>query len=108
MAQKNESAKQKIEIKIVEEKPQTEQERKDYCGTIHAVFPRLEKDIKEALHARLVYTAMETKDWEALMLSRGIMEGMSILLEQWRSAHSEHIANSQPETNFDKHNPLAE
>lgn len=100
--------KPKIEIKITEEKEQTEQERKDYCGSIHAVFPRIEKDIKHALHMRLVHTAMETKTWEELTLNRGIMEGMALLLEQWRGAHSEHVSNSQPEQEFNKHSPLAE
>ena len=100
--------KPKIEIKITEEKDFTEQERKDYCASIFAVFPRLEKDIKDALHARLVFTAMETKTWEELMMNRGIMEGMTILLEQWRAAQGEHIANNSAKPEFDKHNPVSE
>ena len=100
--------KPRIEIKITEEKDQTEQERRDYCAAIFASFPRLETDIKQALHARLVYTAMETKNWEDLMMNRGIMEGMTILLEQWRAAQGEHISNNSAKPEFNQFNPVSE
>lgn len=82
-------------------------ERRAYCGAIHAVLPRLEKDIEQLLYHQLLFIAKECATWEQAVYGRGVMEGMSMLLEQWRSAGQEFVDNATPEE-FDKFNPIPE
>ena len=92
-----------VDIKQPEEKILTEAERRDYNAAIFAVFPRLEKDIKEEMFKELVKTYTEsvgtakTINEVALATARGsgIIEGMAILLEKWRLAQLE--AQSKPD-----------
>jgi len=92
---------------MVDEKELNEQERRDYCAAIHAVFPRLEKDVKALLYQQLLFGAKESADWEQVIFGRGVMEGPAILLEKWKAAHLEHMNRSNEEP-FDKTNPLSE
>ena len=87
----------KLTLEFPEEKLITEQERKDYCTAIFAVFPRLEKDIKEEMYKQLITTysegigkskTKEERDFE-IVRGNGIMEGMAILLDKWQVAKSE-------------------
>ena len=87
----------KLTLEFPEEKLITEQERKDYCNAIFAIFPRLEKDIKEEMYRQLIHTYSESIATSPLseaqrfeiIRGNGIMEGMAILLEKWRVAKSE-------------------
>ena len=90
----------KIDLQIPESKELTEVERKDYCASIFAIFPRLEKDIKEKMYEQLITTYTESigttrtreeRDFEVVR-GNGIMEGMAVLLEHWSLASAEHQA----------------
>ena len=93
---------------IEKDKTMTEQERKDYCATISAVFPRLEKDIKKFLYEKVKWSVIESECWEQLIFGRGTLNGMSELLEYWQRAHNEHLERLVPDENFDKNNPIGE
>ena len=96
-----------IDLSDAEETEMTEPQRRDYCAAIHAVFPRLENDIKKLLYQQTLWVAKESEGWDQVTFGRGVIEGMAMLLEKWSAAHHEHQASSTNET-FDKHNPLAE
>lgn len=80
----------KLTLELPETKEQGEAERKEYCGAIFALFPRIEKDIKEKMYEELVKTYTEADDFNKVLRGQGIMEGMAILLEHWRLANLEH------------------
>lgn len=86
----------------------TEEERKVYCSVIYAVYPRLEKDIKQFLHQQLMFSANSAETWEQVIFGRGSFNGLSLLLEHWQKASSEHMAHAKKEDDFDEHNPLSE
>ena len=96
-----------IDLSDVEDKDITEQERKDYCAAIHAVLPRLEKDLKRFMYQQALFTAKEAANWEQVAFGRGTLDGVAMLLEHWTAAHQEHINNSSNK-DFDKHNPISE
>lgn len=96
-----------IDLSDVEERDQTPEERKEYCGIISASFPTLEKDIKALLHAQLLYASNQAEDWDKVIFARGTFNGMSLLLEKWRQAHMEHHARGRPDS-LDETNPLPE
>lgn len=97
-----------IELKDIEnEKEQSGQERKEYCASISAVFPRLEKDIKRLLYEQLIKTSMQAETWEQVLVGRGVFAGMEILLEHWKLAHAEHSEKGAKE-NFNPNNPISE
>lgn len=79
-----------VELEDVEEKEQSEGDRKAYCAAIAAVFPRIEKDIKRFLQEQLVNTSLRSETWEQLLVGRGVFGGMEILLEHWKKANTEH------------------
>ena len=88
----------KLELTLPEEKEQTEKQRKAYCGSIFAVFPVIEKDIRTKMYEELIKTysigvgtakTKEERDFE-IIRGNGIMEGMAILLETWSQANVEH------------------
>jgi hypothetical protein len=98
-----------VDLSDVEnEKAMNEQERRDYCAAVHAVYPRLEKDIKRFLYQQLLVTAKESADWEMVLFGRGAFDGMAQLLEHWRTAHHEHQDVNKPEGEFEKHSPVGE
>ena len=94
-----------VDIKQPEEKILSEAERRDYNAAIFAVFPRLEKDIKEEMFKELIKTYTESVgtaksiNETALATARGsgVVEGMAILLEMWRLAQLEHQAPQKDE-----------
>lgn len=96
-----------LTLELPREKEQSEQERKDYCAAIFAIYPRLERDVKEKMYEELVKTysinAGTSKTREEIVLAtirgNGIMEGMAILLESWQQANTEH--QSPPEKEVD-------
>lgn len=96
-----------IGLSDVEEKDQTPEERKEYCGIISAAFPTIEKDIKALLHAQLMYASNQAEDWDRVIFARGTFNGISLLLEKWKQAHTEHHTRSRPEPH-DPLNPLPE
>lgn len=106
----------KIELEIPIIKEQTEEERRDYCASIFAVFPKLEKDIKEMMYEQLIAIYSESIGLEKMREARdhtilrgnGIMEGMAMLLERWQIASSEHEAKGKSEGDFDKNSPISE
>ena len=87
-----------LTLKLPEQKEQTEEQRKAYCSSIFAVFPIIEKDIKEKMHEQLIKNysdavrLAQTKEQVELAITRGdgIMEGMAILLSHWELANVEH------------------
>lgn len=91
---------------IPEPKDQTEAERKGYCAQIFAIFPVIEKDIKELLHAQLMFISNEAANLEQVSFGRGTFNGMDILLEKWKKAAAEHIPI--PKEEFDKNSPISE
>ena len=104
----------KLTLEFPKEEQQTEQDRISYCAAIFAVFPRLEKDIKTKMYEQLVATyttsvgtskKKEERDFE-IVRGNGVLEGMAVLLEEWRVASKEHEAKSRQEEPFDRHNPL--
>ncbi len=93
---------------VEEDKEMTEGERKEYCASISAVFPRIEKDIKKFLYAQLMFSSNQADDWERVIFGRGTFNGLDILLEHWRKAHVEHSEKIKPKEKFDESNPLPE
>lgn len=83
----------KITLELPNETEITETERAEYCAVIFAVFPRLDKDIREKMYEQLVSTYTGADDWDKVLKGQGVMEGMAVLLEHWRLANSEHIAS---------------
>jgi len=79
----------------------TEKERKDYCASISAVYPRLEKDIKKFLYEQMERIAIKPLTWEESLVLRGEYSGMAFLLDFWGKAHLEHLKGLRPEE-FDK------
>ena len=97
-------------LEDVEDKEQDESARREYCGAIAAVFPRLERDIKKFLHDQLVNTSMKSGTWEEVLVGRGVFAGMEILLEHWKSAKAEYenrLSENKKEE-FDRAKPVAE
>lgn len=86
---------------------ESEQERKDYCAAIFAVYPRIEKDLKRFMHTQLLFSSMQAETWEQTLFGRGTFNGLSLVLEHWRKAQAEHIESVTPEP-FDKTMPLSE
>ena len=84
-----------IDIEDLEDKEMTDEERKDYCAAIFAVYPRLEKDLKRFLHTQLMFSSNEADTWEKVIFGRGTFNGIALLLEYWKIAASEFEANKE-------------
>ena len=95
-----------IDFKDIEDKEMPENERKEYCATISAVFPRLEKDMKKFLHEQLIFAANNAQNWEQVLFARGTFNGISLLLDYWKKALIEHMTGG--EEKFDKHSPVGQ
>ena len=106
----------KIELQLPTEKQLDEAEIKAHNAAIFAVWPRLEKEIKAKMYEQLITTYSENvgmaKTREEIVLAtvrgNGIMEGMAILLEKWKSDAQAHEADAQPKEKFDKHSITSE
>ena len=97
-----------ISLEDIEEKEQDENERKEYCAAIAAVFPRIERDIKKALHEQLLKASMQSETWEQTLVGRGVFAGFELLLEKWSKAHAEHLNQAKPKEVFDPHGIIGE
>ena len=95
-----------INLNDLPQKEESEAERKEYCSAIAAVFPRLEKDIKEFLHAQLMFASNEAENWEQVLFARGTFNGIDLLYKNWQKANAEHL--NPPPKPFNKHNPIGE
>ena len=80
-----------IDLENLEEKEMAETERQNYSAAIFAVFPRLEKDIKNFLHKQLIFSSNQAENWEQVIFSRGTFNGISLLLEHWIRAKNEYL-----------------
>ena|SRR3990167_7370086 len=94
-----------ISLEDVQEAEMSESERKDYCASISAVFPRLEKDIKKFLQEQLLFCSNSAENWDQVLFGRGTFNGMDLLLQHWKVAHIEH-ASKIPKEEFDKNSPI--
>ena len=84
-----------IDLPDVEEKEESEIDRQAYCAAIAAVFPRLEKDIKNSLHHQLMFISNEAASWEQVIFGRGTFNGIDLLYHKWKQAVSEHESNNK-------------
>lgn len=97
-----------IKLSDLEDKEMTENERKEYCASISAVYPRIEKDIKKFLQSQIEWTVTKAEDWKQTIFGRGTFNGMDLLLNHWSKANEEHLERLKPQVKFDKHSPLGE
>ena len=87
----------KLELTLPIVKEQTEAEHKNYCSQIFAVFPIIEKDVKNKMYEELINTytvsvgTAKSINEVALATARGsgVVEGMALLLEMWKNASLE-------------------
>ena len=86
--------------------PQGEQKRKDYCASISAVFPKLEKTLKEMMADQILFAVNKTESWEQVLFSRGTFNGLMLLMEHIKLANDEHL--NANEKDFNQFNPLPE
>ena len=83
-----------LKDKVVDEaKVMSEAERRDYCAAIFAVWPRLEKDLKEFLHTQLMFISNNAESWDQVMIARGTFNGLDLVFQHWKSAVSEYEAS---------------
>lgn len=97
-----------VDLSDIEDKEMTEGERKEYCASISAVFPRLEKDIKHFLHQQLLFVSNSAENWEQVVFGRGTFNGINLLLEHWEKAHLEHQERGREDRDFDRASPIGE
>ena len=99
-----------IDLKDIEEKEMSESETKDYNASISAVFPRLEKDIKKFLYEQLMFIAINSENWNQVVFGRGTYNGIDLLLNHWRQAHTAHTSRSGEGEGkkFDEHKVIGE
>ncbi len=97
-----------ISFEDIQDEEESEQDRKDYCSAIFAIYPRLEKKLKKLLLTQLMFSSNEADTWEKVILGRGTTNGLALLLEEIEKANSEHIANNKQKDEFDKASPIAE
>lgn len=106
----------KLELSLPENKQPDETEIKAHNSAIFAVFPRIEKSIKEKMYEQLINTYSENvgtaKTREEVIMTtvrgNGILEGMAILLEGFRASSQAHEAEAQPKEKFDKTSVISE
>ena len=96
-----------IDLSDVDEE-MNESERKEYVAAISAVFPRLEKDIKKFLYQQLMYSSNQAENWEQVIFGRGTFNGLSLLLEYWKTINQEQLEKSIPKQQFDANVPIGE
>ena len=99
-----------IDLKDIEDKEMSESEAKDYNASISAIFPRLEKDMKKFLYEQLMFMANKADNWNQVIFSRGTFNGIDLLLNHWKQAHTAHTARlgEGEGYKFDKNNPIGE
>jgi hypothetical protein len=98
-----------IDLSDVEaEKEMSKTERESYCAQIFAVFPILEKDIKQMLFQQLMFSSNNAENWEQVVFGRGTFNGMDLLLEKWKKASLEYEEKNKNKEEINIHNPLPE
>ena len=96
-----------ISLEDMPEEEMSESERQQYTAAISAVFPRLEKDIKKFLHTQLMFISNEAHTWEHVLFGRGTYNGLALLLDYWKAAHTEYTSKGVKD-DFNKNNPIGE
>ena len=99
-----------IDLKDIEDNEMSASEAKDYNASISAIFPRLEKDMKKFLHEQLMFIANKSENWNQVIFGRGTYNGIDLLLNHWRQAHTAHTARSGEGEGekFDEHKVIGE
>ena len=83
-----------VDLSDLDDKDLSAQERKDYIAAIHAVYPRLERDLKKFMYQQLLFNSKESQTWDQVIFGRGVFDGFALVLEHWKLAHQEFINNS--------------
>lgn len=91
-----------ISLEDIENKLETEAERREYCAAIFAVYPRLEKKLKKMLYTQLMFSANEADTWEKVIFGRGTFNGIDLLLEDFKIASAEYQAEASEEKEENK------
>lgn len=92
---------------VVEMDEMSPSERAAYCGAIFAVWPRLEKDIKDAMFAQIMYNSKHADNWEQVIFGRGVIDGFAQLHARWEKAATEHQERAtEGKEQIDPHNPI--
>lgn len=89
------------------QKDLTPAERKEYCASISAIWPRLKKDIEKYLYQQLLFSSNQAETWEQVLVGRGAFAGMEMLFQHWQAAHQEHVADLSFD-DFEKFNSISE
>lgn len=102
-----------IDLSDIEDKPYRKDmsvsERKAYCAAIFAIFPRLEKDIKEFMYDQLLFMNLEAQDMLQVSIGRGTFNGFDLLLQHWKKAASEYESTPKNTSEeVDNSNPMPE
>lgn len=97
-----------IDISDAEGKEMSGTDRAAYCAALHAVFPRLEADIRKLLYQQTLWSVKESANWDQVIWGRGVIEGMAMLHELWKQASQEHVENSTKDEPAEKHSPFGE
>lgn len=83
-------------------------ERAAYCAAIFAVWPRIQKDLKEFMHDQLMFAALNTENWDQVLMSRGTFNGFDLLFDHWEKAALEYEAAPKDKEPVDEHNPISQ
>lgn len=90
-------------------KDMTQAERDAYCSAIFAVWPRLEKDLKEFMHDQLLFVCNNAEDMLQVSFGRGTFNGFDFLFDYWQTAASEWESKGKEDKDEgDKNNPMPE
>lgn len=92
---------------VEDEDKMSPEEHRAYCAAIHAVFPRLEKDLKRFMYNQLLFNAKECADWEQNLFGRGALDALAQVHKFWENASNEHESNSTGD-GFNIHSPFNE
>ena len=84
---------------VEDEKEMSEAEYREYEAAISGVWPRLERDLKRAMYNQLVFGMNESLSWGQLLMARGTFNGLSLMFEKWRGAHTANMSRIGGEKN---------
>jgi len=73
-------------------------------GIYDIVAPKLNKLIREQER----FTTAEAADWSQAVFGRGTLNGIELVLEEFKKAYDIYQQSNQPPESFDKQNPLPE
>lgn len=96
-----------IDSSDIKEKEMSETERKEYCSSIFAIWPRIEKDILLAIKKQMALTFRDADNMDKLALGQGAVNGMTTLYELWQKAATEYESMPKDDKEeFNKNNPI--